>query len=548
MTQAVAEPFVAIGAEVAVNVLFAGRHKLVNAGGVFRPLEVEILPEGGGAEVEHGAPELADVVESALDIASFGAGLQHIIAVEGREAVGPVAGQNVAVEGGGVAQAGQRQERGGLFAAAGVGGVLTEPGEGLGGLGGSGLVLERPGHLGARFKGHDHEGLEAGMDGLFVLARGPVEETHLRQRFGAVRPDVAGKGAQEAGQVRLLLAEIVQVAGLAVPIPLDEDPPQGVGTDAVHPFGQRGVVADEVEAGVDDAHGAEDGADGAGFGVHVADPDQAVALDAVPDIVLQVEIDGVGAGVPDAVEAFIIATKTAQPRQAAVEIDRAHGFQGEGGVGLDQVEADEAEAGIAEFGGAQPRQANLVIPNRMVVGGVFLAAQVAHGFGHRLAKTEADADGLAFGGGIFEVGDGDLDAAVKLASEIQQEAWRLAPVAQDATRAVVEGNLAGEGFEEALSVLHAPAFPGGLPDNAGGRDVLANPRVGRGRGLRQRDRPGQQAQRGEERSRGCPAGKQNGRFHGDDNGMGASRRQGKRSLSVCGSSRAMAAISSSATC
>ena len=88
---------------------------------------------------------------------------------------------------------------------------------------------------------------------------------------------------------------------------LDEHPPHRVGADAVHPLGQGGLSADEVEAGGDEVEVAPDGRDGAGFRVHVADPDQAVALDAIPEIVLHVEVDGVGADLPDVVEPLIIA-------------------------------------------------------------------------------------------------------------------------------------------------------------------------------------------------------------------------------------------------
>ena len=42
------------------------------------------------------------------------------------------------------------------------------------------------------------------------------------------------------------------------------------------------------------------------FRMHVADPYEAVPLDAVPEIVLHVEVDGVGSGFPDLVDPFIV--------------------------------------------------------------------------------------------------------------------------------------------------------------------------------------------------------------------------------------------------
>ena len=41
-------------------------------------------------------------------------------------------------------------------------------------------------------------------------------------------------------------------------------------------------------------------ADGHHLGVHIAHPHQAVALDAVPQVLLHIDVGGVGGGVPDA--------------------------------------------------------------------------------------------------------------------------------------------------------------------------------------------------------------------------------------------------------
>ena len=108
------------------------------------------------------------------------------------------------------------------------------------------------------------------------------------------------------------------------PVLLDEHPPHRVGADAVHPLGGRRDVADEVEAARHDLVEAEDGVDRADLRVHVAEPDEAVALDAVPEVFLHVEVHGVGAGLPDAVEAFVVAPERADVGQVADLQHRAH--------------------------------------------------------------------------------------------------------------------------------------------------------------------------------------------------------------------------------
>ena len=111
------------------------------------------------------------------------------------------------------------------------------------------------------------------MDGLFVFRGRPVEETAAGEFFAAVLADELGHAWEEDFQVVALLAQVVEIAVEPVPVLMEEDPPQRVGADAVHPIGGRGVVADEVEAFRDDLVVAEDRADHGDFRVHVAEPD-----------------------------------------------------------------------------------------------------------------------------------------------------------------------------------------------------------------------------------------------------------------------------------
>ena len=61
--------------------------QFVDAAGVLQPVEVEILPEGGGAEVEHPPPVVPEQVECAGDVSGRRARQQYEITVEGADAL-----------------------------------------------------------------------------------------------------------------------------------------------------------------------------------------------------------------------------------------------------------------------------------------------------------------------------------------------------------------------------------------------------------------------------------------------------------------------------
>jgi len=68
---------------------------------------------------------LADEIEAGVDVAGFRQRLEHIEAVKGAEILGSVLFQNGG-DFGGLAQAGEGEQRGGGFAAAGFRAVLAE--------------------------------------------------------------------------------------------------------------------------------------------------------------------------------------------------------------------------------------------------------------------------------------------------------------------------------------------------------------------------------------------------------------------------------------
>ena len=70
VAEAMAESDIAIGSEVAMEILFTGGDGLVDGAGIICPGKVEVLPEGGGTLIQHAAPVLTDEVEAGQGEAS----------------------------------------------------------------------------------------------------------------------------------------------------------------------------------------------------------------------------------------------------------------------------------------------------------------------------------------------------------------------------------------------------------------------------------------------------------------------------------------------
>ena len=467
VAETVSKTFVTVSAEVSVDIFFAGGNEFIDARGIGDPIEVEILPEGGGAEIEHGAPIGADEIEGGIGVAGFGERLQDIETVEGGDAFGSVAFEDRIGGFAGVSHVGQSEESGAGLGTIVVGDDLASA-SGGGGAECSGGVVAKGGHeAGAAFEGHDQQGLEAGGDALGVGGAGPVEEAHTIDLFFAVGADEIGEAPEEGGEVRLLGFEIIAVALMEPEIFVDEDPPHGIARDAVHPFGDGGDVAGEVEGAGHDVIEAKDRVDGADLGVHVADPDEAIAFDAVPEVLLHVEMDGVRADLPDLIEPFVIAPEGTGVGEVADLEHGAHLAEFDGQVGIGIVDAHEPKAAWADHFLAEPGQGDRLVANGVIVLGVLCAAEFGHGLGGRFAEADTD---LAQPGLVGGHGSDQLDIAMKLAAEIEQDSGR--GVGGGGEEAgwlrFLEDGLSGMGFEEGLGV---PRAGFALPDDAGRRDV-----------------------------------------------------------------------------
>ncbi len=467
VAKAVPEAFVAVGAEVAMDILLAGRDKFVDAGGIGDPIEVEILPEGGGSEVEHGAPVSADEIEGGLGVAGFGQCLQHIEAVEGGDAFRSVELEDGIGGWSGIDHAGQGEEGGAGLGPVDFGDDLASAGGGVGAeLGGAG-VAEGGEEAGAAFEGHDQQALEAGGYALGIGGTGPVEEAEAVDTFLAIGADELGEAPEERGEVRLLGFEVRAVGVMEPEILVDDHPPHGIAGDAVHPFGDGGDVAGEIERAWHDFVEAEDGMDGTDFGVHVADPDQAIAFDAVPEVFLHVEMNGIGAHLPDLIEPLVVGAEGTEVRKVTDLEHGAHLAEFNRELRVRVVDADEAEAAGADHFFAEPGQGDRLVTDSVVVLGVLVAAEFGHCLGSGLAEADADvAQSGLFGGH----GGDQFDVASQFASEIEEDTGGGVGGGGQSARGLwfAEEGLAGVGFQERRGMLRAGV---GLPDEAGGGEI-----------------------------------------------------------------------------
>ena len=113
-------------------------------------------------------------------------------------------------------------------------------------------LVQRVAQFGPRVQRQNQEGMQAGMSRLRVGAGRPVQESHVRQFLLAVRINASAQLFQQGYQILPLLAQITSIRRVSVPFVMDEHPPHGIGTNAVHPLRQRGLVTDQVQASGDD--------------------------------------------------------------------------------------------------------------------------------------------------------------------------------------------------------------------------------------------------------------------------------------------------------
>ena len=417
MTEAVTQAHIAPGAAVGMDVEILLRNDFVNPGGVLSIIEIEILPECGGAEIQHPAPVGLDKVHRLGIPAALGEGLQEIIAHERGKLL-----RTVAQDDGRcflrIQHSLDGQEGRCLAVPDRVRNIGPEPFGNLGAFCLQGAVLQVSGHIGARFQGPDRKCLQAGVNHVRPVVGRPVDEASVGIGL-AVILNILHYRMQELRHVFLLLLQVGLVSIPLIQVMLQDNPPKRIGADAVHPVRRGGLVPHIVQAPTDDLLVAEDRIHGNHLRMHVADPDQPVTLDAVPQVVLHAQMHGIGPRLPDLVQTLVITFERTQIRKVPLSGYGPDGPQGHlPAVRFEQFQPGETETAVAVFGHAQPGNADFHVPDGMVVGRRRLRiVDVAEGFAHGFAQDQAEPRRLV---GTVD-GANDLDAALEFRSEVQQE-------------------------------------------------------------------------------------------------------------------------------
>ena len=201
--------------------------------------------------------------------------------------------------------------------------------------------------------------------------------------------------------------------------------------------------------------------------MQVADPYQAVTLHTVPNVLLHVEVYGIGSRHPNVVQAFVVRLERTEVRDVAIAEGGTEFLEVEFHIGLFQVDAHKAESRIADFGRAQPRQHQLEIADGMVVGRSVLGSDVAHGFRSRFSETHTHLHFLLRRASRYH-----LYTPLEFPSEVEQEGCPAIGSALDTGYLpVVQIGLSVSSTEQVFQSLDRRIARGFLPYNSGGRQI-----------------------------------------------------------------------------
>ena len=186
--------------------------------------------------------------------------------------------------------------------------------------------------------------------------------------------------------------------------------------------------------------------------MHIADPDQPVALDAVPEEFLHIQVRRVGGGVPDAVQLLIGAGEGADIVQIQIVEHALHRLELHHSFLLQQLDANKPEAGLVCLAGGEHPDVHHAVADGVVVGGVLFAdgGECLH---DRFAEPDVDIRAVVWS---LRAPDHQAHAARKLNAEIQQDLCvRLAGlIAQRAVLACHQCDLIAALAEQCLRVAH----------------------------------------------------------------------------------------------
>ena len=229
--------------------------------------------------------------------------------------------------------------------------------------------------------------------------------------------DHAGRHIEQRIHIRLLLAQVVEVSGIHIIIVMDQSPPERIGANTVHPTRQRRLVAGLVERLFHHLVVAENRQHRTELRMCIAHPNEPVALDPVPQVVLHIEVYGISSRHPNAVEARIARAERAQVRNIPVGKFSANLLYGHHHIVYQQVDPHETESRIAGFAHTVPRQVHHIVAHRMVVRRTAFGRDLAHRLAGRLAQPDAHSGRLVPRNACCH----DLNATLYLPSEIEQQ-------------------------------------------------------------------------------------------------------------------------------
>ena len=243
---------------------------------------------------------------------------QHIIAHEAAQSGGAALFQNGLVCVSCIEKPCQRGQCCGLFGCTMLRAVLQQTGTVGLCLLGKCFLAKRTEDPAACPRRKNVQRLDPHVDCCGIALRRPVQKPVFRRTVLSVRTDMRGQIFRQLFEIGQLPGQIRPVAELHIVIMLNDDPPHGIGRDIVHPLIGRCLRRYQIQTVTDDLLVAEDGLDGREFWVQISDPYQPVALDAVPDILLHIKMDGISAGLPDPVQKRVAAGEASEIRNIAV--------------------------------------------------------------------------------------------------------------------------------------------------------------------------------------------------------------------------------------
>ena len=417
VAEAMTEALVAVSAAIAVTVFFSRRHKLVDPAGIFRPGQLEVLPQRRRPEVEHPSPVDANQIEGRIDLPRFGERLEDIDAVKRRHASRSTGEEGVLCGLLRVAHSGEGQQRRSRLRSIHIRHHLPPPIRRLPAQRRHGVITELIHEPGAGVERHHEQPLESGRHSFLVRRARPVQKPQPVDPLPAIRPDERREPLEKLREIRPLGLEIGSVAPMHPQLLVDQHPPHRIARDPVHPLGHRRGITRQIERFWHDVVMAKDSFDRAKLRMHVADPHEAIALDAVPEVVLHAEVNGVGPHFPHPVEPRIARAKGADPGQIADTELRPHLREHHRLPGVDRVDPHKPKSARADRLRPQPGKRDDGIADRMIVLGVPVA-EVGHRLACRFAEANANADGVLRGGERRV----ELDMPLELTAKVEEHA------------------------------------------------------------------------------------------------------------------------------